>query len=126
MLIPADYDALISAIYERDVDAVKAAVAVLPADPPPGQTTGLYLAAVQDEVDLVRLFLEAGADPNRISDGDSSEGLPLCAAAAWDHVDVARLLVAAGADPDLAEDDDGYTARRWAQSRGYTRILKLF
>jgi ankyrin repeat protein len=72
------------------------------------------------------MFLEAGADPNRVSDGNPDEGLPLCAAATWGYVDVARLLLAAGADPDLPEDQDGHTARRCAQRWEQRAILELF
>lgn len=79
-------------------------------------TTPLYRAAVQSETRIVKLLLEAGAQPNVQSRGDS-EGLPLCAAVAHGKVKIVRVLLAAGADPNLAEDYEdamSFTPLDWA------------
>jgi len=58
-------------------------------------TTPLYAAAVQGNGPMVRLLLEAGADPDRQATGDT-EGTPLCAAASWDHAEAVQALPEAG------------------------------
>jgi len=63
-------------------------------------------AAASGRVDLVKMVLRAGADPNaRQQMGWSA----LHAAAAHDNVEMAQALLDAGADPSL-ENDDGHTA----------------
>jgi ankyrin repeat protein len=81
-----------------------------------GETTHLYWASAQGELDLVRLLLDEGADANeRSPDG---EGTPLCAAACHGDTEIVRELLDHGADPDLKEDD-WFTPLRWAASNGH-------
>jgi ankyrin repeat protein len=79
--------------------------------------TALYVASVQDELQLVHLLLKAGADPNRPNASDARE-TPLCAAASWGKLGVVQLLLAAGADPD-AREGDGLTPLIWAVQGGW-------
>jgi ankyrin repeat protein len=89
-------------------------------------STPLYTAAVQGETEIVRLLLEAGADPNRES-GGQSEGTPLCAAASWGRTDVVWLLLQHGADPNLAEraDEVPMTALAWARRNHPEESVRL-
>jgi len=81
-----------------------------------GETTHLYWASAQGEIDLVRLLLGEGADPNeRSPDG---EGTPLCAAACHGDTEIVRELLDHGADPNLKEDE-WFTPLRWAASNGH-------
>ncbi len=89
-------------------------------------TTPLYKAAVQGETEIVRVLLEAGADPNLESRGED-EGTPLCAAACWGRTDIVRLLLQHGADPNEVETKERgpMTALAWAQHGGYAEVAEL-
>jgi len=57
----------------------------------------LHRAAERGHLDVVKLLLEHGADPN-VQDDEGET--PLHHAAAWrDNVDIVRLLLEHGADP---------------------------
>jgi ankyrin repeat protein len=89
-------------------------------------STPLYTAAVQGEVEIVRLLLEAGADPNKESPGET-EGTPLCAAASWGRTEVVRLLLEHGADPNLPEraNEVPMTALAWARRKHYDETARV-
>ncbi|MGW3622366.1 ankyrin repeat domain-containing protein [Streptomyces sp. NPDC000880] len=111
--------ALFEAVHSGADDAVVGLLrAGVPADvtDEDGQTP-LYLAAVSDEVGIVRVLLAAGADPGRPS-GPESGDLPLCGASVGGHTEVVRALLAAGAQPDQQEAY-GFTALRWAVTQGH-------
>jgi ankyrin repeat protein len=73
-------------------------------------------------VDVVRLLLAAGADPNarELSMG----GTPLHVAAHSGHLDVARLLVEADADLAACTSRDGATPLQLAVSRGHHHVVE--
>ncbi|MFC7099801.1 ankyrin repeat domain-containing protein [Nonomuraea rubra] len=83
----------------------------------------LYQAAVQGHAGIVRMLLEAGADPDRET-GDESEGLPLCAAACWGHLGAVNALLDAGADPDRREDPGAMTALHWAAANDRLAVAR--
>jgi HEAT repeat protein/ankyrin repeat protein len=115
----ADARALFEAVHSGADDAVVGLLrAGVPADvtDEDGQTP-LYLAAVSDEVGIVRVLLAAGADPGQAS-GPESGDLPLCGASVGGHTEVVRALLAAGAPPDQQEAY-GFTALRWAVTQGH-------
>ncbi|MEV0727679.1 ankyrin repeat domain-containing protein [Polymorphospora sp. NPDC050346] len=88
-------------------------------------TTPLYVAAVQNSGEAVRLLLTAGAAPD-LESGHGDQGTPLCAAASWGHVDVVRELLAHGADPDRREDHGtGRSPLDWAVRGGHTEVADL-
>jgi ankyrin repeat protein len=82
-----------------------------------GGQTALYIATVQDELQLVHVLLRSGADPDRANAGDGGE-TPLCAAASQGKLGIVQLLLAAGADPD-AREADGLTPLIWAVQGGW-------
>ena len=83
-------------------------------------------SAVADEAsahvkDLVRMLLDAGADPNARS---TTDGTPLHTAAFTGNVAVLQMLLAAGGDPD-APDQRGHTPLDYARERGRSEAAAL-
>jgi ankyrin repeat protein len=89
-------------------------------------STPLYTAVVQGELEIVRMLLEAGADPNKESAGHT-DGTPLCAAASWGRTEVVRLLLWHGADPNLIErtGEVPMTALAWARRNHHAETVRL-
>ncbi|MGW4201926.1 ankyrin repeat domain-containing protein [Streptomyces sp. NPDC004726] len=115
---------LFTAVHEGDDDAVVRLLRDgVPADSADedGQTP-LYLAALQNDLGIVRLLLAAGARPERPS-GFGGGDLPLCGAAVGGHTEVVRALLAAGARPDTPESM-GSTAMSWAVRQGYATTVR--
>ena len=77
-----------------------------------GGWTGLHYAAREGRLDVVRLLLEHGADPNAREAGDNTG--PLHWAAAHRALEVVRGLLDAGADPQGAGDLHELDAIGWA------------
>jgi ankyrin repeat protein len=93
-------------IWDRDVDAVRRTVdeeADILGDVGPhprwgGQPTALQVAAERGQVDIVRLLLEHGADPEERGEYGWK---PVHLAAHWGHDDVVHLLLEKGARLDI-------------------------
>jgi ankyrin repeat protein len=85
----------------------------------------LALAAQHGHVEIVRLLLEAGEDPNRYNpDGNHSHSTPLHQAALAGHEAVVRLLVERGARLDIKDTLYQSTPIGWAQYAGKTDIAE--
>lgn len=83
----------------------------------------LSLAADFGHVEIVRLLLEAGEDPNRYNPvGGHSHTTPLHQAAGGGHEEVVRLLVERGARLDLKDILWQATPADWARHGGRTEI----
>lgn len=82
--------------------------------------TNLYYPAMKGYVQVVRLLLEAGEDPN----SRSLNGLfPLYVAAEDGHLDIVKLLVQHGAEIDL-ETPKGCTALQNAAEEGMDSVVR--
>jgi hypothetical protein len=95
----ANPDELLEGVRKGDLAAVKAALdAGVPVDHPfRYDRTALSFAAARGKLDVVRLLLERGADPNK---KDTYYGMaPITLAVEDGHVDVVRLLLERGAAP---------------------------
>lgn len=86
----------------------------------------LSLAADFGYVEIVRLLLDAGENPNRYNPvGGHSHATPLHQAAARGHEEVVRLLVQRGARTDLKDILWQATPAGWAQHAGKGEIEAL-
>ena len=74
------------------------------------------LAAQLNRVDILRLLLDAGEDPNRLNPrGNHGHSTPLHQAVAAGHLDVVRLLVERGARLDVRDTMWDGTPLGWAE-----------
>jgi ankyrin repeat protein len=99
--------------------------ALLPAAAAIDRHRALALAAQHGHVDVVRLLLDAGEDPNRYNPkGNHGHSTPLHQAALAGHADVVRLLVERGARLDIT--DTIYHGRPvgWARYAGRSEIAE--
>jgi ankyrin repeat protein len=85
----------------------------------------LALAAQLGQVEIVRLLLDAGEDPNRYNpDGAHSHATPLHQAALAGHGAVVRLLVERGARLDIKDTIYESTPLGWAEYGGRAEIAE--
>lgn len=92
-------------------------------DSPEDRHLALSLAADFGHVEIVRLLLDAGEDPNRYNPvGGHSHTTPLHQAAGAGHDEVVRLLVERGAKLDLKDILWRATPADWAGRAGRTEI----
>jgi len=110
-----DTDEFFDACAKGDVKTVRGLIENNPAlarSTNRGGWTGLHGAAQHGHIQVVRLLLEHGADPNVREPGDNT--YPLHWAAAHGHIDIVRALVDAGADVHGTGDDHALDVIGWA------------
>jgi ankyrin repeat protein len=91
------------------------AIELLPGAEPEDRHRALALAAQHGRVDIIRLLLDAGEDPNRYNpEGHHSHSTPLHQAAIAGHEAVVRLLVERGARLDIKDTIYESTPLGWA------------
>jgi ankyrin repeat protein len=107
----AKLDLLVAAALNRPLEAE----AALSEAEEESRQRALAMAAQHGNADIVRLLLDAGADPNRFAPvGGHSHATPLHQAALGGHEDVVRLLVERGARSDIPDIHHGETPLGWA------------
>ncbi len=87
--------------------------------------TKLIRAAQYEQINEVRLLLEAGADPNA-QDGRKSNETALHESCYHGDIEMTRLLLEAGADPNIANDWENTPLHHaiW-QCRGNPKVIAL-
>jgi len=96
---------------------------LLPAANPEDRPLALSLASDFGHVEVVRILLDAGEDPNRYNPvGGHSHATPLHQAAGAGHEEVVRLLVERGARLDLKDILWHATPAEWARHGGKTAV----
>src|SRR5216684_202725 len=85
------------------------------------KVTALHGAVARRDVEIVKMLLEAGADPNARQE---SGFVPLHDAAANGHAALVELLLKQGARAD-AKTDDGKTAGEMAAERGHKELAEM-
>ncbi len=85
----------------------------------------IHIAAAAGYTDIVRVLLEAGADPSPVSEGGwGNQATPLDLAAEFGKLDAMQVLLDAGADPNLTTAD-GHHPVRSAACGGHETALRL-
>jgi ankyrin repeat protein len=82
--------------------------------------TPLLISAASGYIDLMKVLLAAGADPNR---QDQHQDTPLMAAVRIGSRDAVKLLLDSRADPNQ-RDGSGRTAMHWAARSGHVDIVR--
>ena len=96
---------------------------LLPDSDAEGRHRALALAAQLGHVDIVRLLLDAGEDPNRFNpEGNHAHSMPIHQAVWAGHDAVVRVLVERGARLDIQDTVHQGTALQWAVYGGQTGI----
>jgi hypothetical protein len=117
----ARIDLPVAATLGRTDDARR----LLPDASPKDRQLALSQAASYGHLEIVRLLLDAGEDPNRYNPvGGHSHATPLHQAAGFGHEDVVRLLVERGARLDMKDVLWKATPADWASHEGKTEIEK--
>jgi ankyrin repeat protein len=81
----------------------------------------MHGAALNGNVNLLRLLLEKGANPNI---RNKVGGTPLMWAVSYGNSAATQLLLEKGADPAI-KDVDGLTAADWAKKTKHTELIKI-
>ncbi len=110
-----------AAALGRSEDVVR----LLPAATSEDRHRALALAAQHGAVEIVRLLLDAGEDPNRYNpEGNHGHSTPLHQAVWAGHDRVVRLLVERGASLEIADTIYQGTPLAWAEYGGQTEIAE--
>lgn len=96
---------------------------MLPAANPEARHLAMAVAAQYSRVEIVRILLDAGEDPNRFNPvGGHSHCTPLHQAAAYGTMELVQLLLEYGARPDIKDCLWRGTPAGWANHIGRTEM----
>lgn len=83
--------------------------------------TPLTVAVGKGDIEIVKKFIEYGADVNQKSEDDMT---PLMIAARYNRVEIIKLLIANGART-YEKNEKGYTALKYAQLSNATEAIAI-
>ena len=83
--------------------------------------TPLTVAVGKGDIEIVKKFIEYGADVNQKSEDDMT---PLMIAARYNRVEIMKLLIAGGART-YEKNEKGYTALKYAQLSNATEAIAI-
>lgn len=83
-------------------------------------STPLNVAVIKGDIDIVKKFIEYGADVNEKSEDMS----PLMVAARYNKIEILKVLLASGARPN-DKNEQGYTALKYAQLSNATEAIAI-
>lgn len=110
---------------EAGLGRLPEAIHLLSTADPEERHAALALAAAHGHVEIVRLLLNAGEDPNRYNPaGMHCHSTPLHQAVCYGHEEVVRLLVERGARIDMEDTVYHGTPLGWARHEGQTHLEK--
>lgn len=99
---------------------------LLPTAGPEQRHRALAWAAQYGHVEIVRLLVDAGEDPNRYNpESAHSHSTPLHQAALAGHLDVVRLLAERGANGNIRDIRYQRTALEWAEYAGQATVAEF-
>ena len=105
------------------LDRIDAFRTLLPAAGKQERHLALAIASNAGHIEIVRLLLDAGEDPNRYNPvGGHSHATPLHQAALSGNRDLVDLLLAHAANPDTKDVMWQGTPADWAQHNGHTQL----
>jgi hypothetical protein len=115
----AHIDLPVAAAMGRSDDARR----LLPSADAVERHLALALASQGGHIEIVRMLLEAGEDPNRFNPlGSHSHSTPLHQAALYGHEELVRLLIEHGARVDIRDLLWRGTPADWAKHEGRTEL----
>ena len=85
--------------------------------------TALLAACHQGLVDVVRILLSAGADPNQALTNESAYS-PLIIASGGGFVQIVDELISAGVNVNYASPNNGYTSLVIAAGQGFVDVVR--
>ena len=83
-------------------------------------STPLNVAVIKGDIEIVKKFIEYGADVNEKSEDMS----PLMVAARYNKIEILKVLLASGARPN-DKNEQGYTALKYAQLSNATEAIAI-
>jgi ankyrin repeat protein len=83
-------------------------------------STPLSIAISKGDIEVVKKFIEYGADVNEKSNGMS----PLMIAARYNKVEIIKVLISKGAHRN-DKDENGYTALKYAELSNATEAIQI-
>ena len=118
---------IFGAIMDRDADRIREMLRDDPsaANPVEEGPVPLIWAGRYGDREIIRMLLEAGAEPNVWRDVDHFGKTALDMAVSYQEDDVIRLMLDYGADPEFKGNDDRSTTIRVALRNGTVSALKM-
>lgn len=83
--------------------------------------TPLTVAVGKGDIEIVKKFIEYGADVNQKSDDDMT---PLMIAARYNRVEIIKVLLQSGARAEV-KNEQGFTALKYAQLSNATEAIAI-